>query len=75
MILPKSIVIQPDLLHGAAHFCDTRIPVYIVLLLLAEGYTRGSILSAYPGLTAEDIRHALVVCARMMGAPEEATHA
>ena len=37
----------------------TRIPVYVILNLLAEGYTERKIKKEYPDLTDEDILAAL----------------
>jgi uncharacterized protein (DUF433 family) len=37
----------------------TRIPVYLILNLLAAGYDEDRIIEAYPSLTPEDIRAAL----------------
>ena len=37
----------------------TRIPVSLILNLLAHGYDAARILQAYPALTAEDIHAAL----------------
>jgi len=37
----------------------TRIPVYLILNLLAAGYNYDRIMQAYPGLTREDIEAAI----------------
>jgi len=38
---------------------NTRIPVYLILNLLAEGYTAQRIIKAYPELTTRDIKATL----------------
>ncbi len=44
----------------------TRIPVYLILNLLASGYDSKRIIEAYPGLTEEDIRAALEYAGQRM---------
>lgn len=51
----QKIVTDPTICHGKAHIFGTRIPVHIVLGLLAAGETYDNILNAYPQLTDEDI--------------------
>lgn len=53
------IEVNPDILMGKPVIAGTRIPVYLILNLLASGYTHERILEAYPGLALEDIRAAL----------------
>lgn len=55
----KYITSNPDIMDGVPVFVGTRIPVYIVLDYLAEGYTVQEILKEYPGLDKEKIRVAL----------------
>lgn len=55
----KYIVSHPSIMDGIPVFIGTRIPVYIVLDYLAEGYTIRQILKDYPGLNREKIRAAL----------------
>ncbi len=49
------IEINPDILCGKPVVAGTRIPVYLVLNLLANGYDFERIIEAYPVLIAEDI--------------------
>jgi len=44
---------------GKPCFKGTRIPVYVVLELVAEGETADEVLKGYPDLTADHIRAAL----------------
>jgi uncharacterized protein (DUF433 family) len=53
------IEINPDILMGKPVIAGTRIPVYLILNLLASGYDEDRIIEAYPSLTPEDIRAAL----------------
>jgi uncharacterized protein (DUF433 family) len=53
------IEVNPDILMGKPVIVGTRVPVYLILNLLASGYSHERILQAYPGLTAEDITAAL----------------
>jgi len=53
------IVTNPDVLHGKPAVRGTRIPVTLILNLIANGYTFARIIQAYPILTDEDIRAAV----------------
>ena len=53
------IEINPKILLGKPVFKGTRIPLYVILDLLAEGATIKKIIKFYPDLTAEDIRAAM----------------
>ncbi len=55
----KKIEINPKILLGKPVFKGTRIPLYVVLDLLAEGETIQEIIKAYPDLTEEDIKAAI----------------
>lgn len=57
--LLQRIEVNPDVLLGKPVIAGTRIPVYLILNLLAAGYDQARILQAYPGLTPEDIQAAL----------------
>lgn len=57
--ISKRIEINPDVLMGKPVIAGTRIPVYLILNLLASGYDENRIIEAYPDLTPEDIRAAL----------------
>jgi uncharacterized protein (DUF433 family) len=53
------IEINPEILAGKPVIKGTRIPVYLILDLLAEGKTTEEVLFAYPDLTKEDVYAAL----------------
>ena len=49
------IVVDPRILSGKAVVKGTRIPVYLVLNLLAHGKKSQEIIKEYPELTTEDV--------------------
>ena len=49
------IVIDPKICHGEACVKGTRIPVYLLLRMLANGDAVDELLREYPSLTKEDI--------------------
>ncbi len=55
----KHITYNPKVLNGQACIRDLRIPVHLVLDLLASSHSEAQILSDYPDLTKEDIHEAL----------------
>ncbi len=57
--LSQRIEINPDILMGKPVIAGTRIPIYLILNLLASGYDEGRVIQAYPILTRKDIQAAL----------------
>lgn len=55
MFLPERIVLDPEILDGKPVIRGTRLPVELILELLAAGQSEKAILTNYPGLTREDI--------------------
>ena len=53
------ISIRPDVCHGKACVKGTRVPVFLVLRLLAGGDPVDAIVDQYPGLTEEDVKACL----------------
>lgn len=53
------IEINPKILLGKPVFKGTRIPVYVVLDMLAEGISIQQIRDAYPDLTEDDVKEAI----------------
>lgn len=49
------ISIDPDICHGQACVKGTRIPVYQIVRMLANGDTIDDLLKEYPSLSKEDI--------------------
>jgi uncharacterized protein (DUF433 family) len=54
------IVIDPDILVGKPVIKGTRIPVHLIIELLANGMTTKEILKEYPQLKEKDIKAALL---------------
>lgn len=52
------IEINPRVMVGKPVIAGTRVPVYLILDLLAQGYTIKRLLKAYPALCVEDVRSA-----------------
>ena len=52
----ERISVDPKIMHGKPCIKGTRIPVYIVLNLLAGGMPEEELLENYPDLEKEDIR-------------------
>ena len=55
----KRIIVDPNILTGKPVIAGTRIPVYLILNLLAHGYDFDRIIKAYPVLTKDDIKAAI----------------
>lgn len=60
------IVVDPKVLRGKAVIKGTRIPVYLILELLAAGMRVGDILKEYPELKEEDVRAALEYASKLL---------
>lgn len=55
----KRITIDPKIMLGKPVIVGTRIPVAVVLDLVAEGYTAKKITREYPTLTEADVQAAV----------------
>ena len=53
--MQERIAIDPRVCHGQACIKGTRIPVPLILGMLANGDTVDDLLAEYPSLTQEDI--------------------
>ncbi|MBF0489133.1 MAG: DUF433 domain-containing protein [Candidatus Omnitrophica bacterium] len=66
MSIKNYITTDPQICHGKPCFKDTRIMVYLVLEMLADGETSDSIIkNAYPKLSKKHIEAALHYAAQM----------
>jgi len=57
---------DPQVMRGLPVFTGTRIPVYIVLDYLADGYSVEELLEDYPDLTTEHVKAALTYASRLL---------
>jgi uncharacterized protein (DUF433 family) len=55
----ERITIDPKVCHGQACIKRTRIPVYLILRMLANGDTAEELLEEYPSLSHQDIHACL----------------
>ena len=60
------IITDPKILVGKPVIKGTRIPVYLVLNLVANGMTAKQIIEDYPDLTEADIKAAIQYAAKHM---------
>ncbi len=56
---------DPDVCHGKPVIKGTRVPVYLIVSLVAEGENIESIVNDYPSVTPEDVHAALRYAARL----------
>ena len=56
---------DPDICHGKPCIRGTRIPVYLLVSLVAEGEDTEAIISDYPSVTHEDIKAAMRYAAKL----------
>ena len=71
--LPGRIIIDPERCSGKPVFSGTRVPVYIVLEMLANRESQKEILNEYPNLTGEDLHDALVFARNLAEIPGNPT--
>lgn len=64
-ITMERIEVNPKVLSGKPVIRGTRIPVSLVLNLLAHGYEVADVLRAYPELTEADVRAAIALGAKL----------
>ena len=55
----QRITVDPKIMCGKPVITGTRIPVYLIINLVAAGYSFEKIMEAYPNLQKEDIEAAL----------------
>jgi uncharacterized protein (DUF433 family) len=58
------VIIDSEVLSGKPVIKGTRIPVYLIIELLATGMTEKEILSQYPTLKKQDIKAALLYASK-----------
>ncbi|MEB3774455.1 MAG: DUF433 domain-containing protein [Desulfurococcales archaeon] len=62
----ERIVVDPKIMGGKPVIKGTRIPVYFILELIANGWSIDDILKEYPHLTREDVLAAVRYAARVL---------
>ena len=69
--MPGRIVVDAETCGGRPHFKDTRIPVYVVLEMLANEETWEDIHDAYPDLCRSDLRDAIDFARELASVPRQ----
>jgi uncharacterized protein (DUF433 family) len=64
------IEINPKILGGKPVIKGTRIPIYLILKLLASGYSVKKIIKFYPSLKEEDIKAAIEYASNVLETEE-----
>jgi uncharacterized protein (DUF433 family) len=64
--LRQRITLNPRVMVGKPVILGTRIPVELVVRMLAQGISEAEILREYPRLEPEDIRAALIYAADVL---------
>lgn len=72
MATNERIEINPKIMMGKPVIRGTRIPVELILRKLGEGATESELLDAYPKLTREDLRAAMLFAADTVAHEETA---
>lgn len=67
--MARKIVCDPDIMFGKPTFEGTRIPVHVVLTMLANGFTPERLTEEYEALTLDDISNALHYAASYVEEP------
>ena len=62
----QRISVEPEVMVGKPVIRGTRIPVELIVRMLAQGIPESDILREYPRLQPEDIRAALAYAARVL---------
>jgi len=60
------IVVDPNILVGKPVIKGTRIPVYLIIELIAGGMTVKDVLKEYPELKEEDVKAALLYASKLL---------
>jgi uncharacterized protein (DUF433 family) len=64
--LRQRIALDPQIMAGKSVIRGTRIPVELIVRMIAQGITNEAILQEYPRLQPEDIRAALDYAAEVL---------
>ena len=64
--LYEQVELNPEVLLGKPIIHGTRIPVQLIVKLIAQGWKNGEILKEYPVLKEENIRAALLYAEKVL---------
>ena len=64
--LLERVVVDPNILVGKPIIRGTRIPVYLIVELMASGMDVRKVLREYPELKEEDVKAALLYASRLL---------
>lgn len=64
--LLKRIATNPEILAGKPAIKGTRIAIYLIVELVANGLTTKEILKEYPELKQEDVKAALLYASKLL---------
>ena len=62
----ERIVVDPKVMTGKPVIRGTRLPVELIIRMLAQGIAEAEILHEYPSIQTEDIRAALAYAAQSL---------
>jgi uncharacterized protein (DUF433 family) len=65
-LITESIVVDPKVMTGKPVIRGTRIPIELIIRMLAQGVSEAEILQEYPRIQTEDIRAALAYAAQSL---------
>lgn len=68
--LLQRIALNPDLMAGKPVIGGTRIPVELIVRMMAQGIPEAEILREYPHLQPEDLRAALAYAAQALSSED-----
>jgi uncharacterized protein (DUF433 family) len=70
----ERVEVNPRILAGKPVIRGTRVPVYLILDLIASGYSFDRIVESYPVLTVEDVKAAVEYAASILKNREAAEY-
>lgn len=68
--LLQRIIVDPQIMVGKPVIRGTRIPVELIMRLIAQGISEKEILEDYPHLTKEDLQAVLVYASELLSNEE-----
>lgn len=68
------IQVDPRVMAGHPVIKDTRVPVSVILNVMAHGYTPERVVDEYPSLTLDDVRAALFYASHRLEWEHRAAH-